>query len=318
MGVWRMMDTDKHVLGGPERPPVIVSNLRSPILLLLTAVIWGTGFVAQRMGMRQIGPLTYGASRFTIASIALGIPVYLLRNSRKKAGALSLKASLRGGVICGVILFMACTSQQVGLITASAGKAGFLTALYIVATPLLGTLVGKPSSKYIWGAVVVAITGMALLCWQGGAALESGDVWLIVCAVIYAGHIHAVARFASSIDNLMLSWIQTTVCALCTLAGMFIVERPVFADVLASWQPIVYGGLFPIGIAYTLQVFGQRGAHPAVASLIMSLEAVFAAVFGRIVLGEIMTGRQTVGAALVFAASAAATLLGSAKAKTTE
>ncbi|GHU73838.1 transporter [Clostridia bacterium] len=288
-------------------------NLRSPALLLLTAVIWGTGFVAQRMGMRQLGPLTYGAARFTVASVAMGIPVLLLRKARRKAGAPSLRESMRGGIICGVILFFACTAQQIGLVTASAGKAGFLTALYIVTTPLVGSLLGKPSSKAIWGAVALALVGMALLCLQnggeGGALLSSGDVWLIVCAVIYAGHIHAVAKFAAATDNLLLSWMQTTVTAVLTIVGMVIFEWPVVGDVVASWQPIVYGGVFPIGIAYTLQVFGQRGAHPTVASLIMSLEAVFAAVFGRLVLDELLTPRQTIGAGLVFVASVAATLL---------
>ncbi|MDR2657478.1 MAG: DMT family transporter [Oscillospiraceae bacterium] len=308
-----MIETKKRVSGGLERPPIVIGSMRGPLLLLATAVIWGTGFVAQRMGMRQLGPLTFGAARFTIASIALGIPTYLLRHVRKTAGALPLKGSMRGGIVCGVILFAACTAQQVGLVTASAGKAGFLTALYIVATPMLGTLLGQRSSKAMWGAVTLALIGMALLCWQSGSGLETGDIWLIVCAVIYAGHIHAVARFAASIDNLMLSWIQTTVCALCTVVAMLIVERPVWVDIAASWQPIIYGGVLPIGIAYTLQVFGQRGAHPAVASLIMSLESVFAAVFGRVILGEVMTGRQTAGAALVFIASAAATLIGERK-----
>jgi drug/metabolite transporter (DMT)-like permease len=283
-----------------------MGRLRGPALLLATAAIWGTGFVAQRMGIRQLGPLTFGAARFVVASVALGIPALLLRGSRRDSGALTLRQSLRGGVACGLILFAASTAQQVGLVTASAGKAGFLTALYIVATPLLGTMLGKPSSKTIWGAVALALVGMALLCWRGGGGLESGDAWLILCAVIFAAHIQAVSRFAGSVDNLLLSWIQTAVCALCAIVGMFIVESPVWSDIAASWRPIVYGGVFPIGIAYTLQVFGQRGAHPAVASLVMSLEAVFAAVFGRIILNEVMDGRQMAGAALVFVASTAA------------
>ncbi|MDR0396010.1 MAG: DMT family transporter [Oscillospiraceae bacterium] len=297
-------------MGGLKRPPGVIGDPRGALMLLTTAIIWGTGFVAQRMGMRQLGPLTYGAARFGIASATLGVPAFLMRRARLKAGALTLRQSLRGGLICGMIMFAACATQQIGLTTASAGKAGFLTALYIVLTPLIGIPLGKPSTKAMWGAVALALAGMALLCWRDAGALEYGDILLIICAAIYAAHIHAVARFAGRIDNLLLSWMQTTVCALCTAASMIIFERPVWADVAASWKPIVYGGVFPVGIAYTLQVFGQRGAHPVVASLIMSLEAVFAAVFGRIVLGEVMTARQTIGAAMVFAASAAATLLG--------
>lgn len=293
----------------PTQRPQTFSNA----MLLFTAVIWGSGFCAQRAGMERLGPVSFAAVRFIIATTALVVPL-LAFDRRGLRDKISLKRSSLYGLVTGAFLFTASLAQQIGLVHATAGKAAFVTALYIVLTPIGGMLFGRKTRGTVWIAVTAALTGMAVMCIEPGVTLGQGDLWLLLCAVLYTGQILAIDRLASAADVYVMSWVQTAVCAVLSTVSMFIWEKPtpgIFSDILASWFPLLYAGVMSCAVAYTLQIIGQHGAHPTTASLLMSLESVFAALFGWLLLGERMTGRQTVGAAILFAASVAATLWGS-------
>ena len=283
-------------------------QLRANLLLLLTAMIWGAAFVAQSVGMDYIGPFTFLCSRSILGGVVL-LPVIALRQ-RKQRDKQTEKPSgdkktlLIGGIACGTALFVASAFQQIGIQETTAGKAGFITAMYMVLVPLMGLFMGKKIGGKVWGAVAVALVGMYLLCFAGGkiGAINRGDMLEMVCAVCFTVHILVIDRFSGKVDGVKMSCIQFFICGLLAFVAMLIFEAPSWRDLLAGWLPIVYAGVLSSGVGYTLQIVAQKDTEPTVASLLMSLESVFSLVFGWILLHEVMSGRELIGCVLMFAA----------------
>lgn len=283
-------------------------ELRGNLLLLLTAVIWGCAFVAQSVGADKIDPFTFQSVRSLIGGTVL-LPVIFVFDRKKEQQGTGRKASpqeqktlLFGGVVCGVILCVASCLQQAGIAYTTAGKAGFITAMYILIVPLLGRLFGQKIPGKLWGCIVLAAIGLYLLCVGNADALSVGDGLMALCAFVFALHILAVDHFAPQVDGVKLACLQFFVSALVAGIGMVIWERPGVNDLLSAWPTIVYAGALSCGVGYTLQIIGQKDTKPAVASLIMSLESVFAALAGAVILREIPSLREGLGCVLMFAA----------------
>jgi drug/metabolite transporter (DMT)-like permease len=289
------------------------SRFMGMVYLLIATVIWGSSFVAQRAGMETIGPLTFAAARYTLSVAALAVWFSAIAAKRKLKGEKTenLRATLIGGLLCGLLSFAATTTQQIGIVTASSGKSGFLTAMYLVFTPIIGIFFGKKTSKIIWCAVAMGFAGMALICYEPGIYFIKQDLWLVSCAILFTFQIMIVDRYAAKVDAILFMLVSTVLCLIMTFACMMIWENPFklnsFPQIFANWFPLMYSGILSGAVAYTLQVYGQRKAHPSVASLVMSLEAVFAALFGWLILRESMSALQTAGCALMFAATITAT-----------
>ncbi len=279
-----------------------LKNFRGAMLLLIASFMWGTAFVAQSMG-NTIGPFTFIAARNIVGFIFL-LLVILVSDQIKpnKKGKYKNKLYIKGGIICGVVLFGAMSFQQIGLQHTSAGKAGFLTALYIVIVPIFSIFLRKKAGLKIWVSVAIATAGAYLLSVTDGLNIEQGDICVIVSAVIFSVHILLIDKYSPKTDAIRLSAVQFLVCALICLAISIIVEKPVFSEIIAVTGPILYAGVMSSGIAFTLQVIGQKDTQPAVASLIMSLESVFAVLAGGVILNEVLSTRELVGCVLVFVA----------------
>ena len=282
--------------------------MRGNLLLLLASLIWGTAFVAQSVGMEHIGPFTFMAARSIIGALSL-VPVILLQNARKKhmgqpvkMSAGSKRSLLRGGILCGLLLTVAANLQQAALLYTTTGKAGFLTALYILLVPIAGIFMGRRVVPAVWLAIAVAAIGLYLLSVQSSLTIDPADLLLIACAFVFTGHILAVDHYSPKVSGVALSCLQFVVAGLLSSVMMFLFESPSVPDLLASALPLLYVGVLSSGVAYTLQIMGQRLTTPAVASLIMSGEAIFALVGGMLILGERMTGREALGSALMFIA----------------
>ena len=278
------------------------------LLLLLASLIWGTAFVAQSVGMEYIGPFTFMAARSIIGALSL-VPVILLQNARKKHLGQPLKMSaeskrslLRGGILCGLLLTVAANLQQAALLYTTTGKAGFLTALYILLVPITGLFMGRRVLPAVWLAIAVAAIGLYLLSVQSSLTINLADLLLIACAFVFTGHILAVDHYSPKVSGVALSCLQFLVAGLLSSLMMFLFESPNLPALLSSALPLLYVGVLSSGVAYTLQIMGQRLTTPAVASLIMSGEAIFALVGGMLILGERMTGREALGSALMFIA----------------
>jgi len=287
----------------------------SVFLLLLTALIWGSAFVAQSKGMEHVGPFTYNGIRSLIGGAVL-IPVLLVfRALRRRSGegeqASSRKrATVIGGLCCGLALFAASSLQQFGISMTTAGKAGFITALYIVIVPILGLFIGRRVPVLIWLCVAAAIAGFYLLCVKEGFSVGTGDMLVLGCAFIFSVHIILIDRFnAMGADGMMLSCIQLLTAGAISLPLMFIFEEPSLGAVLDARISILYAGVLSCGVAYTLQIIGQKHADPTAATLILSLESVFAALSGWLILDERLSGRELGGCALVLAAVIAAQMI---------
>ena len=283
-------------------------QMRGNLLLLLASLIWGTAFVAQSVGMEHIGPFTFMAARSIIGALSL-VPVILLQNARKKhmgqpvkMSAGSKRSLLRGGILCGLLLTVAANLQQAALLYTTTGKAGFLTALYILLVPIAGIFMGRRVVPAVWLAIAVAAIGLYLLSVQSSLTIDPADLLLIACAFVFTGHILAVDHYSPKVSGVALSCLQFLVAGLLSSLMMFLFESPSVPDLLASALPLLYVGVLSSGVAYTLQIMGQRLTTPAVASLIMSGEAIFALVGGMLILGERMTGREALGSALMFIA----------------
>lgn len=271
--------------------------------LLFATVIWGGAFVAQSAGMDLIGPMTFQAVRCALAVVALILLSALLELRQiklyfKKWADPKLWIT---GLLCGVALFVATALQQVALIYTDAGKAGFLTAMYIVIVPLLGVFLHrKPGINALVG-VGIAVVGMYLLCCAGVSQINIGDVMLLGCAVAFAVQITLVDKFAAQLDTLRLNCIQALVVTVISCVFM-VFERPELQTILTCWLPLGYAGVLSMGAGYSLQIFGQKRLEPTGASMIMSLESVFAVVFGALILQERMSLFEAIGCLLVFAA----------------
>lgn len=282
-------------------------KMRANFLLLLTALIWGSAFVAQIKGMDNLGPFSYAAVRNLVGGLFL-VPITLYFRKKEKIvrtkeeEASEKKNMIIGGICCGLVLFVAGSLQQVGLGYTTAGKAGFITALYIVIVPLLGLFLRKRVRPVIWGCVLVAAIGLYLLSITDGFTIGKGDFLVLLCALGFSVHILVIDHFSPKTDGVAMSCIQFFVVALCSGIVMFIFEEPTVANILSAWLPILYAGVLSSGVGYTLQIVAQKDTDPTMASLLMSLESVFALVAGMIILHEMMSGRQMLGCVLMFGA----------------
>ena len=283
-------------------------QLRGGAMLMLTALIWGTAFVAQSVGMDYLGPFAFTATRNFIGCVAL-LPVIALA-SRLRSGAQpeeaapapGKKALFGWGAACGLLLGGATLLQQAGMQTASAGKAGFLTALYIVIVPVLGIFLGRRPGLKVWMGVVLALVGAYLLSVKGGAGIASGDLLVIASAVVFSLHILVIDSVPAGVDGVRLSCVQFLVAGVFALVLALFLESFTWRDILSAWVPLLYTGVVSSGVGYTLQILGQRTVNPTVASLILSLESVFAALAGWEILGQALSLRELFGCALVFVA----------------
>ncbi|MBP3486895.1 MAG: DMT family transporter [Roseburia sp.] len=294
--------------------------VRQSLLLFLTATIWGVAFVAQSVGMEYIGPFTFNAVRNLIGGVVLIPCIALLKkindrtaeplSEQAKTEAVSGNAAregnrtlLLGGISCGVLLFIASNLQQIGIQYTTVGKAGFITAMYIVLVPILGIFFRKKAGLRIWVAVVMAAAGLYTLCMtDGGFSLQKGDFLVLLCALAFSVHILVIDYFAPKVDGVKMSCIQFFVCALLSGIGMLLFEEPDMALILQAWVPVLYAGVLSCGVAYTLQIVGQKGMNPTVASLILSLESVVSVIAGWLILGQALSARELAGCVLMFAA----------------
>ena len=276
-------------------------------ILFLTAFIWGTAFVAQSVGMDHIGPFAFNAARSFVGGVAL-IPVILVFErfkspEQKQAEKTDRRPLLLGGLCCGLALGVASCLQQVGIKYTTVGKAGFITAMYIVIVPILGLFLGKKVGFKLWVSVVIAIAGLYLLCMSGSFSLQKGDLLVILCAFAFSVHIMVIDHFSPMADGVKMSCLQFFVAGLLSLAVMAFAEgAPAAGDLLRSWVPVLYCGVLSSGVAYTLQIIGQKGVNPTIASLVLSLESVISVLAGWVVLHQSMTGRELLGCLLMFAA----------------
>ena len=279
-------------------------KLLGNLLLLLTALIWGTAFVFQRVGMDSIEPITFTAARSWLAAAAVGaVSLVTAKGGTAEGAAVRRRDTLLGGVCCGVFLGAASVMQQMGIVYTTAGKAGFITAMYILIVPVLSfVLFRRRSSWLVWLAVAIGVVGMYLLCVTEDFRLTHGDTLVVICAVLFSGHILCCDHFVQRGDPIRISAIQFLVAAVLTTAVSFIVEQPTPEKVLSAALPILYCGLISGGVGYTLQIVAQKFTEPTIASLLMSLESVFAVLAGALLLHETMTGRELAGCIIMFAA----------------
>ncbi len=283
-------------------------KLRGNILLLITALIWGTAFVAQSEGMRYVEPFTYNAVRTLLGGIVL-IPIIAVFGKKKtKTGKTdknrqSARITLKGGIVCGIFLFIAGSFQQSGIALTTAGKAGFVTALYIIIVPLIELVLYRKSRIMVWICVLLASAGFYLLCIKEGFSVGKGDLLVLCGAFFFAVHIMVIDYFnEKQADGMRMSCIQFFTAGLLMAVCMFLFENPQIGSILDARYTILYAGIMSCGAAYTLQILGQRDTDPTSATLIMSLESVFAALSGWIILHESLSPKELAGCILVFAA----------------
>jgi len=278
-------------------------QLGSEGLLLLTAVIWGFAFVAQRMGMRHVGPFTFNAVRFALGSFAL-VPFAVTAARRRRTGGGNdsngwMRTALIGGAISGTVIFLGASFQQTGLVYTTAGKAGFITGLYVVLVPLLGLAIGKMTSAGTWIGVLLAAAGLYLLSFTGILTIARGDLIVLAGTLFWAIHVLLISVLIHRTEAVVLAMIQFSVCAILSFAAAFLFEKIEISAILDAAVPILYGGLLSVGVAYTLQIIAQRKTPPSHAAIILSLETIFAALGGWVVLGEVIPARGLVGCALM-------------------
>jgi drug/metabolite transporter (DMT)-like permease len=280
-------------------------RLRANLLLLLAAVIWGFAFVAQRTGMEHVGPFTFNATRFFVGGIVLIPFIGYLNRQRARHQlpevALRSRGLLVGGLLAGAVLFAAASLQQMGIVFTTAGKAGFITSLYVVLVPLLGLVLGQRTSAGTWAGAILAAVGLYFLTMQGGFRMAWGDLLVLAGAFLWAVHVLLLGRLSPATDPVKLAFLQFMTCAGLSAAAALLTETVTPADLQAAFGPILYTGILSVGIGYTLQVIGQRHARPAEAAIILSLEAVFAVLGGRLLLDEQLTARALFGCGLMLA-----------------
>ncbi len=284
-------------------------SIRSSIMLLITAWIWGVAFVAQSEGMNYVGGFTFNACRFIIGGIVLIPCIFLLRRvNRESWEALSgeerqsrNRIGIAGGVCCGVFLCLASSLQQFGIAFTTVGKAGFITALYIILVPVLGLFMKKKVRRNVWVSVGIAAVGMYLLCIKEGFSVNKGDFLVFLCSIGFTLHILVIDYFSPKAEGVVISCVQFFTAGVLSGAGMLLFEQPSWGAVTAAWMPVLYAGVMSCGVAYTLQVIAQKNIAPTVASLLMSLESVFSVLAGWILLGQRLSGKELAGCVLVFA-----------------
>ncbi len=297
-------------------------QIRNSFLLLLAAVIWGVAFVAQSVGMEYVGAFTFTCVRSWIGGFVLIPCIYFLErlNEREKSGyakeeyiksqkelETDRKNLILGGILCGIFLALASSLQQIGMQYTSVGKAGFITAFYIIIVPILGIFLKKKCSAFVWVGVLFALAGLYCLCitdnsLSQGIWIEKGDFYIFLCAFVFSCHILCIDYFSEKTDGVKMSCIQFFVCGMVTAIPMFLTEQPSFHAILSAWKPILYAGVLSSGGGYTLQIVGQKGMNPTVASLILSLESVVSVIAGLLILGEKLSTKETIGCILMFIA----------------
>ncbi len=279
-------------------------NPFSNLLLLLTAMIWGFAFVAQRVGMEYIGPFTYNAVRFALGGLSLYPLIFYLKGKNRNEPQekyLFVRQKRVGGLLLGVVLFLAASLQQVGLQYTTAGKSGFITGLYVVFVPLVGVFFRHKTSLFLWIAVVLASIGMYLLSVTSLGTFSYGDMLTVFSALFWTVHVLLTGYLSPKMDSIKLAQTQFFVCALlCSIVAVF-VETVDFFQIIRAYIPILYGGLLSVGVAYTLQVVVQKTAHPTYSAVILSLESLFAAIGGWIILNETLSLRSLIGCGLMLA-----------------
>lgn len=279
---------------------------KNACMLLLTAFIWGTAFVAQSVGMDYLEPFTFNGVRCLIGAIALLPCIWFFNRGKEKENKVNDKNEkrdlIKGGIACGILLFAASSLQQIGLVYTAAGKAGFITAFYIVLVPVFGIFLHKKIGWKVWTAVAIALAGLYFLCITEAFTIGVGDIYVLLCALIFSVHILVVDHYAPKVDGVKLSCIQFLVAGIVSIPFMVILESPKMGNMMTSWFPLIYAGVFSCGIAYTLQILGQKNVNPAIASLILSLESCFSVLSGWVILGERLSARETIGCIMMFAA----------------
>jgi drug/metabolite transporter (DMT)-like permease len=279
------------------------STSKSNILLLLAAMLWGFAFVAQRAGMEHVGPFIFNGVRFALGGISL-LPLILVNRKRRSGNDLpsaSRKIFTLGGGLAGLALFIAASFQQIGIIYTTAGKAGFITGLYVIIVPILGLLGRQRTDVGTWMGAVIAATGLYFLSVTENFTISPGDLLVLISAFFWAVHVHIIGWFSARTDPIKLAFFQFLACSALSLAAAFSTETISVQALSRAIIPILYGGLVSVGIAFTLQVVGQRHAHPAPAAIILSLETVFAVIGGWLILSENLSPRDGVGCALMLA-----------------
>ena len=292
--------------------------LKNSLILLLTATIWGIAFVAQSEGGDAVGAFTFNSTRSLSGSLVL-IPVIFLLNkitpkdNKSESGISSGNSSsgnifsrnrtlILGGISCGICFFLASNFQQLGIMYTSVGKAGFITACYIVIVPILGLFMKKKCSPFIWAAVAMALVGLYLLCITDGFSIGKGDILVLICAFLFSLHILIIDYFSPKVDGVKMSCIQFFVCGVLSAIPALIFEHPQLSAFHGAWGAILYAGVMSCGVAYTLQIVGQKNMDPTVASLILSLESCISVLAGWIILGQKLSMREIIGCVVMFAA----------------
>ena len=271
-------------------------------MLLSASLIWGVAFVAQSAGMQYVGPYTFTAVRSVLAAIGLGILIFVLDRTNMKSKNNDKKVLWRAGIILGVVMTIASNLQQIGLVTTSAGKAGFITSLYIVLVPVFGLFLKRHPHPMLWVSVLIALVGLYFLSIRGDFSMSQGDLLVLASAVAFTFQILLVDHYSPKVDIIRLNCIQFSVMAILSFVPMMVLEQPKIGAISDAWLPIVYAGLFSGCGAYTLQMLGQRRVEPTTASLLLSPENVFSALAGWVILGQKLTARELLGCALVFIA----------------
>ena len=286
-------------------------QLKNSLLLLLTSFIWGVAFVAQSVGGEAVGCFTFNGVRSLIGALVL-IPVIFILDKQKKKELEEEKfleqrgdgkTLLFGGICCGVMLCIASNFQQFGISFTTVGKAGFITAMYILIVPILGLFMKKKVGRKVWLGVVLATIGLYMLCMTSEEfSLSKGDFLVLICAGFFSLHILIIDYFSPKVDGVRLSCIQFLVCGIISTVIAFVFENPSMGAILSGWLPILYAGVLSCGVAYTLQIVGQKNMDPTVASLILSLESVFSVLAGWVILNQTLSMRELFGCVLMFLA----------------
>jgi drug/metabolite transporter (DMT)-like permease len=284
-------------------PPgnMIRSKSTSSLILLLAAIIWGFAFVAQREGMRYMGPFAFNGIRFSLGTLVL-VPFLFFRRKTEwivpYAGNSKRKLML-GAILTGIVLFIGVSFQQLGLQTTTAGKAGFITGLYVIFVPLAGLFFGHKMKFFMWIGVILAATGLYLLSISQNLRMEPGDFLVLLCAITFTGHVLLIAWLSPHMDSFFFAVLPFGVCSLLNLLVAVCIEKFILQGIIDAAIPILYGGVLSVGVAYTLQLVAQKNTHPAAASVILSLESVFAAIGGWLILSEHLSTRSLIGCGLM-------------------
>lgn len=275
---------------------------KGSFLLLLTALIWGMAFVAQSVAMDSIGPWTFTCVRSFVAGITLLVLIPFIDHTPKPKDRKDKAMLVKGGILCGICLTGASMFQQAGIVSTTVGKAGFITALYVVLVPVFSLFLGKKMEKKMWLSIILAVAGLYFLCVKDSFSLSSGDTLVMICAVMFAFHILVIDHYSPFVDGIRMSCIQFFICGIICFVGMWLFEEHSLSSLVNATVPILYAGILSSGAGYTMQIVGQRDTDPSLASLLLSLESVFAVIGGFLILHQVLTIRELFGCLLSFGA----------------